>query len=433
MRLFLLLFLAATSAAQSGPRLEISHTTESLRGASAVSRQIAWASGTHGTYLRTTDAGRTWTPAQVPDAAALDFRAVVAFSADEAFLMSSGPGDQSRIYHTSDAGQHWQLQFTNTNPKGFFDSMVFWDPKHGVVLGDPIADDTGKLKFELLETDDGQSWKPIPPAQLPDAIAGEGAFAASNTCLAIVPSVMWNSAAPAPPDATGKSSPSAPPDATRKSSASAPPDATWKSGASAPRQAAGEDRALAPDSADQNLWFATGGAAARVFHSPDRGKTWQVFDTPILHGPDSAGIFSIAFRDPLHGVIAGGDYKRPKQDGPELAFTSDGGKTWTLAPIKPQAYFSAAAYDRGIIQAAARQAAEERAVEQSGKKIRVKPIAPERLFIVGPDFVFDYHLPNNPHRIGGKKKQAVAFNAVSAFPKGGALVVGPKGTIAFIP
>jgi photosystem II stability/assembly factor-like uncharacterized protein len=441
MRSLLLLALATTALAQSGPRLEISHTTESLRGASAVSRQIAWASGTHGTYLRTADAGRTWIPAQVPDAAALDFRAVVAFSADEAFLMSSGPGDQSRIYHTSDAGRHWQLQFTNTNPKGFFDSMVFWDPKHGVVLGDPIADGTGKLKFELLETEDGQNWKPIPSAQLPDAIAGEGAFAASNTCLAIVPNVTWKSGPSGPPDAPSKNGPSEPSmsgaSAPSKSAPSEPsnnaPSEPSKNGPSAPRQAGGEDRALAPAAADQNLWFATGGAAARVFHSPDRGKTWEVFDTPILHGPDSAGIFSIAFRDPFHGVIAGGDYKRPKEDGPELAFTNDGGKTWTLAPIKPQAYFSAAAYDRSIIQAAARQAAAERAVEQSGKKIRVKPIAPERLFIVGPDFVFDYHLPNNPHRIGGKKKQGVAFNAVSAFPEGGALVVGPKGIIAYIP
>jgi hypothetical protein len=91
------------------------------------------------------------------------------------------------------------------------------------------------------------------------------------------------------------------------------------------------------------------------------------------------------------------------------------------------------AYDRRVMQAAARQSAEQKAIEQKGKKIRVKPIAPERLFVVGPDFVFDYHLPNNPHRIGGKQKQGVAFNAVTAFPDGGALVVGPKGTIAFIP
>src|SRR5580704_17057690 len=145
MRLLPLLLIAALATAQSNtPRLEISHTTESLRGVSAVSRAIAWASGTHGTYLRTTDAGVTWTPSQVPDAASLDFRAVVAFDANEAFLMSAGPGSQSRIYHTSDAGQHWQLQFTQSNPKGFFDSMVFWDRTHGIVLGDPIPDDSSE-------------------------------------------------------------------------------------------------------------------------------------------------------------------------------------------------------------------------------------------------------------------------------------------------
>jgi len=31
-----------------------------LRGLSAVSREVAWASGTGGTVLRTTDGGRTW-------------------------------------------------------------------------------------------------------------------------------------------------------------------------------------------------------------------------------------------------------------------------------------------------------------------------------------------------------------------------------------
>src|SRR4030088_1731045 len=187
MRPLLTLLLAATPLAQPAPKVLTSHTTESLRGVSTVSQKIAWASGTHGTYLRTIDAGRTWHPAQVPGASTLDFRAVVAFSADEAFLMSAGPGDQSRIYHTYDAGQHWSLQFTATNPKAFFDSMAFWDPTHGIVLGDPIPDESGKLKFELLLTDDGRTWHALPPAQLPAAEAGEGAFAASNTCLPILP------------------------------------------------------------------------------------------------------------------------------------------------------------------------------------------------------------------------------------------------------
>jgi photosystem II stability/assembly factor-like uncharacterized protein len=411
MRLLLLLFLTGIAVAQSGPRIQISHTTENLRGVSAISRQVAWASGTHGTYLRTIDGGRTWTPAQIPDAAAIDFRAVVAFSADEAFLMSAGPGDQSRIYHTADAGKHWQLQFTNTNPKGFFDCMSFWDSKHGIVLGDPIPDDTGKLKFELLQTEDGESWHPIPPAPLPEAMQGEGAFAASNSCMAILTEQPGN------PNAISKSG----------------SDPTWNSGASAPRESSEIARASAPAGPDPNIWFATGGKVARIFHSPNRGQTWQVYDTPILHASDSTGIFSIAFRDPLHGVIAGGDYKHPKQDGPNLAFTEDGGKTWKLSSLTPQAYFSSIAYDRRVNELAIRQAAEEKAAEQTGKKIRIKAVAPQRLFIVGPDFVFDFRPPNNPRRIGGKKKQGIGFNAVTPFPEGGALVVGPKGSIALIP
>jgi photosystem II stability/assembly factor-like uncharacterized protein len=356
--------LAAVSAwAQPAPQTFISHTDESFRGVSAVSKNVAWASGTHGTYLRTTD-GRTWVPAQVPGAESLDFRGVVAFSADEAFLMSAGPGDQSRIYHTTDAGRHWQLQFTNKNPKGFFDSMIFWDRSHGIVLGDPVPDEKGNLKFELLATEDGQNWTPIPAAQLPSAIEGEGAFAASNSCLAILTS----------------------------------------SGTAMP---------------DPNIWFATGGKVARVFYSPDRGRTWEVFNTPIVHGVDSQGIFSIAFRDANHGVVAGGDYKHPDQDGPNLAFTNDGGKTWKVSEIFPQSYYSAVTYDRRIRNANAQSSDEN----QSNS----------RIFIVDPKFIYDFRPPRNPTHISGSKKQNLQFNAVSPYPGGGALFVGPKGSIAMIP
>jgi photosystem II stability/assembly factor-like uncharacterized protein len=374
MRFVLLLFLVAAAAAQSEPRIQYSHTTESLRGVSTVSREIAWASGTHGTYLRTTDGGRTWTPAQVPDATTLDFRAVVAFSASEAFLMSAGSGEQSRIYHTTDGGQHWQLQFTNSNPKGFFDSMAFWDPTHGIVLGDPIADEKGKLHFELLKTEDGQTWHQVPPHKIPEAVEGEGAFAASNSCIAIDHS-----------------------------------------------------------QGNANIWFGTGGKAARVFHSSDAGASWEVYDTPIVHGQDSTGIFSIAFRDNRDGVIAGGDYKHPKDDGPNLAFTHDGGKTWELATMHPLAFFSAVAYDRRIMAEARHQGAHELKAEFDNRRIDLKPELPQRLFIVGQDFVFDFRPPNNPRRLSGKRKQGLSFNAVSAYPEGGALIVGAKGSMVFLP
>jgi len=401
MRTALVLLATTTALSQIPLQTQASHTTENLRGVSAVTQKIAWASGTHGTYLRTIDAGRTWIPAQVPDAATLDFRAVVAFSADEAFLMSAGPGDQSRIYHTADAGQHWQLQLTNRNPKAFFDSMVFWDPTHGIVLGDPIPDESGQLKFELLLTNDGRTWTQLPPAHLPQALEGEGAFAASNTCVAILSNRIV-----IPRDARHPGVAAT----TPQSASTTPPTQQWKSGASAPRKLEEKNGASAFEGSDPNIWFATGGKAARVFHSPDRGQTWQVFDAPILHGPDSAGIFSIAFRDQTHGVIAGGDYKQPDQDGPDLAFTNDGGKAWTLSQMRPQAYFSAAAYDR-----------------------KSKNEAHPRLLIVGPELIYDFRPSRNPTGISPPQKPGIQFNAVSPLPKGGAILVGPKGSIAMVP
>ena len=363
MRFLLILLLATASLAQE---LQPSHTNESLRGVSAVSNKIAWASGAHGTYLRTTD-GQHWTPAQVPNATTLDFRGIVALSADEAFLMSAGPGDQSRIYHTTDAGQHWQLQFIATNPKSFFDSITFWDKTHGIVLGDPIPDETGKLKFQVLLTDDGQIWHAIPPANLPAAVEGVGAFAASNSCIAILPT----------------------------------PTLT-------PTPAASQGVSTTASASDPNIWFATGGKVTRVFRSSDRGQTWKVTDAPISHGPDSAGIFSIAFRDALHGVIAGGDYKHPDEDGPNLAFTNDGGKTWTLASVHPQPYFSAVAYDR-----------------------RSKGKSKDRLFLVASDVIFDYLLPQALSKIGPVPN--AKFNAISSYHEGGAVVVGPNGAVFTIP
>jgi hypothetical protein len=184
--------------------------------------------------------------------------------------------------------------------------------------------------------------------------------------------------------------------------------------------------AIMPGGSDSNIWFATGGKVARVFHSGDRGQSWQVVETPMVHGPESAGVFSIAFRDAMHGVIAGGDYKHPNYDGPNLAFTDDGGKTWKLSELHPQAYFSAVAYDRRVNEEAIREGAAE-------KKKRIQAISQERIFIVGQDFVFDFRPPNNPRRINGNKKMGLRFNAASAYPEGGVLVVGAKGSMAFIP
>ena len=125
-----------------------------------------------------------------------------------------------------------------------------------------------------------------------------------------------------------------------------------------------------------------------------------------MHGPDSAGIFSIAFADATHGVIAGGDYKQPKQDGPNLAFTEDGGKSWKLSSLRPQAYFSAVTFDR---------------------------THKDRIFIVASDAILDLRPPLNPRKINSPKDPNFKLNAVSSYPEGGALFVGPRGSIVALP
>ena len=150
--------------------VQTSGATASLRGVSAVNDRVVWASGTNGTVLRTSDGGATWHDLKIADA--LDFRGLHAFDGTTTWLLSSGPGDKSQIYKTA------QRVFTNPDTNGFLDAIAFWDPMHGIVLGDPVDG-----RFVIVTTSDGgQTWMRRPgPAALPK----EGAFAASNTCLTV--------------------------------------------------------------------------------------------------------------------------------------------------------------------------------------------------------------------------------------------------------
>jgi photosystem II stability/assembly factor-like uncharacterized protein len=162
---------------------QTSGTTALLIAVSPVSERLVWASGARGTWVRTTDGGATWQSGRVPGADTLQFRDVHAVSAETAFLLSIGNGDQSRIYRTDDAGRSWTLQFTNPEPEGFYDCMDFWDPRRGIVIGDAIR---GRIAI-LTTVDGGAHWTRVPDSALPPAQTGEGSFAASGTCLVTRP------------------------------------------------------------------------------------------------------------------------------------------------------------------------------------------------------------------------------------------------------
>src|SRR5688500_14678482 len=108
-----------------------------LRGVSAVSETVAWASGAGSTVLRTADGGTTWQKLTVISDT-LDFRDVDAIDAQTAYVLAIGNGPASRIYKTTDAGKTWTLQFKNEDPKAFLDAMAFWDAENGIVFGDSV-------------------------------------------------------------------------------------------------------------------------------------------------------------------------------------------------------------------------------------------------------------------------------------------------------
>ena len=133
-------------------------------------------------------------------------------------------------------------------------------------------------RFVVLATEDGgATWNRVPEDRMPPALEGEAGFAASGSGLAVVEG--------------------------------------------------------------GHAWFGTGGPAARVFRSTDHGESWTVAETPILSGKSSAGIFSLAFSDALHGVAVGGDYTEPEAIAGNAVFTRDGGLTWQAAGGSPPSGF----------------------------------------------------------------------------------------------
>ena len=133
--------------------------------------------------------------------------------------------------------------------------------------GIAMGDPTEDCLSIIVTKDGGTTWNKIPCSKLPKVAQGEAAFAASNTNIKVL----------------GKTA-----------------------------------------------WIATGGTKARIFKTLDLGETWEVYDTPIVQGSGSQGIYSVDFADENNGIIIGGDYSKPEENKANKAITRDGGKTWML-------------------------------------------------------------------------------------------------------
>ena len=239
-----------------------SGVTVVLQAVSAPDAQTAWVTGHGGVVLRTTNGGTTWLRRTVPDADSLQFRDVHALDERTAWILAAGPGTRSRIYHTGDGGATWQLQFQNADSAAFYDCLDFWDARRGVAFSDGM--------IVRLTADAGTHWELVSAGALPNARAGEGAFAASGTCVVAV-------------------------------------------GA-------------------RHAWIGTGATdTARVLRTADAGATWTWSDVPIAGGP-AAGTATVAFRDTLHGATLGGDLAKASDSTTvNVALTVDGGRTWRAA------------------------------------------------------------------------------------------------------
>lgn len=119
----------------------------------------------------------------------------------------------------------------------------------------------------LITRDGGNSWNKLSCEQLPETAEGEAAFAASNSNIAVK---------------------------------------------------------------GDKTWIISGGMKSRVFYSPDKGNTWEVFETPIVQGESTKGAYSVDFYDEQNGILIGGDYTDPDENTSNKAVTTDGGKTWKL-------------------------------------------------------------------------------------------------------
>lgn len=217
-------------------------------------------------------------------------------------------GSRGDIGYTNDGGKTWKrsfLKYNDTitphfrsiakNRNGLFvlsignpallykitekDTSIVYNEEHDKVFYDAmhffddekhgiaVGDPTEDCASIIITKDGGNTWSKIPCDELPKFDDGEAFFAASNTNIKTLGS---------------------------------------------------------------SVWIASGGKKARILRSDDYGKSWKIYNTPIVQGMGSQGVYSIDMANFKNGIVFGGDFSKPNENKANKAITKDGGKTWTL-------------------------------------------------------------------------------------------------------
>lgn len=256
------LFFGITLFTQSAEvEIESFEVPSSVRAIEAIDENSLWFSGSGGVFGYTYDGGSTWSIDSVKHEGIYpEFRSIAVTEKATHILSVGSPG---LLFRTTNKGKSWELVYKEDHEDTFYDAMDFADSNYGMAVGDPV---NGCISV-IRTIDGGKSWNKIPCTALPDAIEGEGCFAASDTNIIL---------------------------------------------------------------RGNNVWIVTGGPVARVYKSPDRGNTWSVVNTPIVQGSQMTGIFSVDFYDDNTGIVFGGDWNDKAMNTKNKAITNDGGNTWEL-------------------------------------------------------------------------------------------------------
>jgi photosystem II stability/assembly factor-like uncharacterized protein len=237
----------------------------SIRALGVENDSTCWFVGTKNKFGYSNDFGKTWKENVIKyDTFNLEFRSI-SITTNSVFILSIG--SPALLFKIDKKTLNYRLVYEETKEKAFYDSMQFWDDENGIAVGDP----TENCMSIIITKDGGNTWNKIACENLPIAVEGEAAFAASNTNISLV---------------------------------------------------------------NDMAFIVTGGKEANILVGSDYGKNWKKFKTPIIQGEKMTGIFSVDNLSMDTAIIAGGNWSSKESTVKAMAITVDG-NNWKIKENNP--------------------------------------------------------------------------------------------------